>query len=84
MEAACAIDVPNQILLELLAFLIASLFEGDFFSPRGQKHSLTILICQSYLNHGWIRIGFAILLIGKRSIHGLRYVEEKGAHPLPP
>ena len=27
--------------------------------------------------------GFAILLIGKRSIHGLRYVEEKGANPLP-
>ena len=28
-------------------------------------------------------IGFAILLIGKRSIHGVRYVEEEGAHPLP-
>jgi len=28
-------------------------------------------------------IGFAILLIGKRSIHGLRYVEEQGANPLP-
>ena len=28
-------------------------------------------------------IGFAILIIGKRSIHGLRYVEEKGANPLP-
>ena len=27
--------------------------------------------------------GFAILLIGKRRIHGLRYVEEKGANPLP-
>jgi DHA1 family bicyclomycin/chloramphenicol resistance-like MFS transporter len=28
-------------------------------------------------------IGFAILLIGKRRIHGLHYVEEKGANPLP-
>jgi DHA1 family bicyclomycin/chloramphenicol resistance-like MFS transporter len=28
-------------------------------------------------------IGFAILLAGKRRIHGLRYVEEKGANPLP-
>jgi len=28
-------------------------------------------------------IGFAILLIGKRRIHGLRYVEEKDANPLP-
>jgi len=28
-------------------------------------------------------IGFAILLIGKRSIHGLRYVEEQDANPLP-
>lgn len=28
-------------------------------------------------------IGFAILLVGKRRIHGLRYVEEKGADPLP-
>ena len=28
-------------------------------------------------------IGFAILLIGKRRIHGLRYVEEKDAHLLP-
>ena len=27
-------------------------------------------------------IGFVILLIGKRRIHGLRYVEEKGANPL--
>jgi len=29
-------------------------------------------------------IGFAILLVGKRSIHGLRYVEEKDANLLPP
>jgi DHA1 family bicyclomycin/chloramphenicol resistance-like MFS transporter len=28
-------------------------------------------------------LGFAILIVGKRSIHGLRYVEEKGAHLLP-
>jgi DHA1 family bicyclomycin/chloramphenicol resistance-like MFS transporter len=28
-------------------------------------------------------IGFAILLVGKRSIHGLRYVEEKDANLLP-
>jgi DHA1 family bicyclomycin/chloramphenicol resistance-like MFS transporter len=28
-------------------------------------------------------IGFAILVVGKRSIHGLRYVEEKDANPLP-
>ncbi len=28
-------------------------------------------------------IGFAILLIGKRRIHGLRYVEEKDANLLP-
>jgi DHA1 family bicyclomycin/chloramphenicol resistance-like MFS transporter len=28
-------------------------------------------------------IGFAILIIGKRRIHGLRYVEEKDANPLP-
>jgi DHA1 family bicyclomycin/chloramphenicol resistance-like MFS transporter len=28
-------------------------------------------------------IGFAILLVGKRSIHGLRYVEEKDANILP-
>ena len=28
-------------------------------------------------------LGLAILLIGKRSIHGLRFVEEQGANPLP-
>jgi DHA1 family bicyclomycin/chloramphenicol resistance-like MFS transporter len=28
-------------------------------------------------------IGFAILLVGKRCIHGLRFVEEKDANPLP-
>jgi MFS transporter, DHA1 family, multidrug resistance protein len=28
-------------------------------------------------------IGFAILIIGKRRIHGLRYVEEKDANLLP-
>ena len=28
-------------------------------------------------------IGFAILIVGKRNIHGLRYVEEKDANPLP-
>ena len=28
-------------------------------------------------------IGFGILLIGKRRIHGLRYVEEKDANLLP-
>ena len=28
-------------------------------------------------------IGFAILLIGKRRIHGVRYVEEKDANFLP-
>jgi MFS transporter, DHA1 family, multidrug resistance protein len=28
-------------------------------------------------------LGFAILIIGKRSIHGLRYVEEKGSNLLP-
>jgi hypothetical protein len=28
-------------------------------------------------------IGLAILLVGKRSIHGLRYVEEKDANLLP-
>jgi len=28
-------------------------------------------------------IGFAILLLGKRRIHGLRYVEEKDANILP-
>jgi hypothetical protein len=29
-------------------------------------------------------IGFAILIIGKRSIPACRYVEEKNANPLPP
>ncbi len=28
-------------------------------------------------------LGLAILLIGKRNIHGLRFVEEQGANPLP-
>jgi len=28
-------------------------------------------------------IGFAILMVGKRSIHGLRYVEEENANLLP-
>jgi len=28
-------------------------------------------------------IGLAILIVGKRHIHGLRFVEEKGANPLP-
>jgi hypothetical protein len=37
MEADYAIDVPNQILLALLAFSIALLFEGDFFCPMRAK-----------------------------------------------
>jgi hypothetical protein len=28
-------------------------------------------------------IGFGILIVGKRSIHGLRYVDEKDANLLP-
>jgi hypothetical protein len=51
-----------------LAFLILTANGG---CPQG-PHSAAI---------SWI--GLAILLIGKRSIHGLRYVEEKGANPLP-
>jgi hypothetical protein len=37
MESAIAADVPHLILLELLAFLVVSLFGGDFFCPMRAK-----------------------------------------------
>jgi hypothetical protein len=37
MEKAFATDVPHLILLELLAFLVVSLFGGDFFCPTRPK-----------------------------------------------
>jgi hypothetical protein len=37
MEAAYATDVPDVILLKLLAFSIASLFCGDVYCPMRTK-----------------------------------------------
>jgi hypothetical protein len=71
-------------------YLLSSIFHLRIF-PRcrpglasasvGIFDSHTMPVALILATTSWI--GFAILLIGKRSIHGLRYVEEKGANPLP-
>ena len=59
-----------QIGISGLASASISYFDSHTLQP------VTIVLAAT----SWIGLG--IFLIGKRHIHGLRYVEEKGAHPL--
>jgi hypothetical protein len=60
-----------QIGLSVLASASVSVFNSHTMTPVAFIMAMT----------SWV--GFIILFIGKRHLHGVRYVEEKGADFLP-